>query len=186
MLNFYRVYIPNFSALALPLTDLTKKDLPNRIVFNDVQMKAFLLLKQKLCDYTVLYAVDFSKPFHLFCDASDYAVGVALTQLSDDELSFHPVAFASSKLSPTQSRWSVIEKESYSLVFGLRKFAHILFGCKIIAWSDHDPLSYLSSVSPQSPKLTRWVLGLSQFDLEIRHIAGKTNAVADFLSRVAL
>ena len=186
MMNFYRVYIPQYSTLALPLSELTKKSVSNKITFNDVQLKAFLLLKQKLCECTMLYAVDFSKPFHLFCDASDFALGVALTQLADDEKSYHPVGFASCKFSDTQSRWSVIERESYSIVYGLRKYEHIVFGYHVICWSDHNPLSYLFAAASLSPKLTRWILALSKFDLEIRHISGSSNVVADFLSRVCL
>ena len=184
MLNFHRVYIPQYSSLALPLTELTKKSVSNKISFTEEQYRAFNLLKQKLREYMMLYAVDFSKCFHMFTDASDYALGVALTQLSDDQSTYHPVAFASCKFSDTQTRWSTIEKESYSVIYGLRKFEHIVFDCHIALWTNHNPLSYLTAAAHQSAKLTRWVLSLAKFDIEIRHISGKDNVVADFLSRV--
>jgi hypothetical protein len=183
MLGFYRMYLPHFSECALPLTELTKNSQSNKICFNEIQRRAFLLLKDKLCKCTNLYAVDFAKSFHMFTDASDYAIGVALTQLSDDGKTHCPVGFASCKFSDVQSRWAVIEKECYSSVYGLKKCEHIIFGYKIFLWTDHNPLAYLTTVAPQSAKLTRWALSLTKFNIEVNHIDGKSNVVADYLSR---
>jgi hypothetical protein len=185
MCNFYRMYIPNFSSVALPLTEMTKKSQSNRVILNDEQRRAFLLLKEKLCTCTHLYAVDFTKPFHLFTDASDLALGVALTQLAEDG-SHKPVAFASAKFSGAQLNWSTIEKEAYSVIYALKKFEHLLFGHEIHLWSDHNPLSYITSSVPQAPKLTRWALSLAKFDISVKHIAGNLNVVADFLSRACV
>src|SRR4029077_13827017 len=144
MLNFYRVYIPRFSEIALPLTELTKKSSSNKICFNEDQRNAFQMLKEKLCNCTKLYSVNFSKCFHLFSDASDLAVGVALTQVQEEDGTYLPVAFASSKFTSTQIRWPTIEKAAYALLFGLRKFEHLVFGKKVIVLSDHNPSSFLS------------------------------------------
>ena len=183
MVSFFRAYIPNFSYIALPLTDLTKDCAPNKITLNDTQRTAFCTLKDKLCNYTLLYAIDFNKCFHLFTDSSDVAVGVALTQVRDSDDTHLPVAFASSKLTPTQCRWSTIEREAYGVVFGLRKFEHIIYAKEVNIWSDHDPLSFLTTSMPQSSKLIRWSLCLSKFNYTLRHISGSANKVADYLSR---
>jgi hypothetical protein len=119
----------------------------------------------------------------MFADASDYAVGVALTQLHDNDDKHYPVAFASCKFTDVQSRWATIQKESYAIVYGLRRFEHLLWGAEIIVYSDHDPLSYLTTVAPQSAKLIRWALALAKFNLVIKHIPGSLNSIADFLSR---
>src|SRR5437867_12496084 len=63
MVGFFRAYIPNFSYIALPLTDLTKDCAPNKITLNDTQRNAFCALKDKLCNYTLLYAIDPTKFF---------------------------------------------------------------------------------------------------------------------------
>jgi len=186
MMNFYRMYIPKYSEIAVPLTELTKNGHPNKISFNESQRKAFMLLKEKLCNCTNLCAVNFNKCFHVFTDASDKALGIAVTQMADDGTSYCPLAFASSKFSSTQERWSTIEKESYAIIYALRKFEHILHGCEIFLWCDHNPLSYITSVAPQSAKLTRWALCLSKFNISVRHIDGKSNVVADFLSRACI
>ena len=184
-MNFYRGYIPQFSQLALPLTELTKKAQPNKITFNDKQRAAFLTLKERLCNFTKLYSVDFTKRFYLFSDASDFAVGVALVQERDEDGTFIPVSFASSKLSDRQTRWPTIEKDAYAILFGLRKFEHILYGKEILVRTDHNPLQFLTTSMAHSPRLIRWSLALSKCNIKIQHIEGKANVVADYLSRSA-
>ena len=116
--RFFRDYIPNFSAIAKPLTDLTGKRVPNRIPWGEPQEKAFQTLKSQqiaiwsqLCKATVVVfsIVDFKKPFTLHVDTSDHTVAAVLTQVADDGTE-RPVAFASNKLNKTQKNWSVIER----------------------------------------------------------------------------
>src|SRR6267154_2449344 len=118
-MNFYRVYIPQFSQLALPLTELTKKSQQNTVTFNKQQRNAFLNLKERLCHFTRLYSVDFSKRFHLFADTSDLAIGVALMQEKDGDGTYVSVSFGSAKLTDTQRKWPTVEKEAYSVLYGL-------------------------------------------------------------------
>ena len=182
MCNFFRVYVPNYSRVVLPLTELTKNIGHKVIKFNDVQRHAFQTLKQKLCEATVLYAPKSSKPFIIRSDSSDYAVGASLSQVDDSGLE-RPIAFASAKLSDVQRRWSTIEREAYGILFALKKFEYIIFGRKIELYTDHNPLQYLTASAPNSPKLTRWLLSLARFDITVRHIKGRDNVIADCLSR---
>jgi hypothetical protein len=181
--GFYRMYIPKYSDIAFPLTELTKGSQSNKISFNETQRNAFLTLKDRLCNCSELYAVVYGKPFHLFCDASDYALGGALTQVAEDGETHCPVAFVSCKFSQTQMNWPCIHKESYAVIYCLQKLEHIVYGAEINLWTDHNPLAYLTVTVPQSAKLIRWALSLSRFNIKIRHIEGKLNVVADFLSR---
>ena len=109
----FRDYIPNFSAIAKPLTDLTgkRRPMPNRIPWGEPQEKAFQTLKSQLCKATVVVfsIVDFKKPFTLHVDTSDHTVAAVLTQVADDGTE-RPVAFASNKLNKTQKNWSMIER----------------------------------------------------------------------------
>ena len=182
MCGFYRMYIPNFSEIARPLTDLTKNRQSNHLRFDEVQRAAFLSLKKQLCESTVLYSPDPDQPYIIRTDASDYAVGATLAQV-DKGGQERPIAFAAAKLSDVQTRWSTIEKEAYAVVFALRKFDVNVFGCKINLFTDHNPLQYLIACAPNSAKLTRWALSLSRYDITVRHIAGKDNVSADCLSR---
>jgi hypothetical protein len=112
LFSFFREYLPNFSHWARPLTDLTGKRVPNRIPWGQEQQNAFDKLKSLLCDATTkpLLIIDSSQPFNIAVDASEYSVGGILTQTHEGNE--QPVAFISAKLTPTQRRWSVIEKEA--------------------------------------------------------------------------
>jgi len=121
--SYFRDYIPNFSAIAKPLTDLTGKRVSNHIPWGETQEKAFQMLKSQLCTATMeaLDIVDFKRPFTLHVDTSDHTVAAVLTQSTDAERQ-RPVAFASNKLNKTQRNWSVIEKESFAAIWALKKF----------------------------------------------------------------
>jgi len=115
--SYFRDYIPNLSAVAKPLTDLTGKRVPNRIPWGESQEHAFQTLKAQPCLATTraLSIVDFKKPFTLHVDTSDHMVAAVLTQIADNGTE-QPVAFASNKLNQTQRNWSVVEKEAYAAI----------------------------------------------------------------------
>jgi hypothetical protein len=182
MVNFYRNYIPNYSDIALPLTELTKQTHGSAVRFTDEERAAFILLKDRLCASVSLNSPRLDRPFIVRTDASDYAVGACLAQLADDGEEV-PIAFASAKLSDVQTRWSTIEKEAYAVIFALQKFDVWIYGSRIELYSDHNPLKYLVSCAPRSAKLTRWALSLSRYDIHVHHIKGVENISADFLSR---
>ena len=92
--GYYRKFIPEFATTAAPLTDLTRKSSPNRVVWTDDCTRAFEKLKEKLCTAPVLYSPDFTKPFVLQTDASDRGIGAVLSQLDPDGTD-HPVSFYS-------------------------------------------------------------------------------------------
>jgi len=183
MANYYKTYIPLFSATAAPLYELTKGGKRGLVHFNDRQRQAFHDLKEKLCHSTALATPDYSRDFHIHCDASDLAVGCGLTQKDNNNKDI-PLAFASQKLTETQQRWSTIEKEAYAAVFALQQFEHIVFGARIHLHTDHNPLVYIRGNTNTCNKLTRWALHLSRYDLVVHHKRGTENHTADTLSRL--
>src|SRR5207249_731991 len=168
-----------------PLTDLTRNSQGSSIRFNEKERAAFLALKQGVCDSVTLHCPRRDQSFIIRTDASDYAVGCCLAQVNEEGQEM-PIAFASSKLSDVQTRWSTIEKEAYAVIYALQKFDTLVFGSRIELYSDHNPLRYLVSCAPKSAKLTRWSLSLSRYDLHVHHIKGVDNVAADFLSRCNL
>ena len=116
--SFFREHIPNYAKHAKPLTDLTGKGTSDRITLSNEASLALKMLKDLLCRATMepLIIIDVSKPFSLYVDSCDYAIGAVLTQSSDlgtgRGCQDYPVAFASAKLSQTQQRWAIIEKEA--------------------------------------------------------------------------
>ncbi|CAM4435030.1 unnamed protein product [Caretta caretta] len=180
--GYYRRFVPHYSQIAAPLTDLTKKKQPNAVQWTGKCQKAFNKLKATLMSDPVLRAPDFDKPFLVTTDASEHGVGAVLMQKGPDQ-EFHPVVFLSKKLSERESNWSVTEKECYAIVYALEKLRPYVWGRRFHLQTDHAALKWLHTVKETNKKLLRWSLALQDFDFDIQHISGASNKVADALSR---
>ena len=84
-----------------------------------------------------------------YTDASLYAVGCCLTQ-TDELGNEHPIAYGSHKLTPTQSNWSTIEREAFTILWFLNRFYDVIFGAHVVVKCDHDPLKYLLQNTTQN------------------------------------
>lgn len=179
LVGYYRRFIKNFSAIARPLFNLTKKD----TIFKwstDCQT-AFDELKRLVTNPPVLSPPDFSKPFILQTDASDYAVGAVL--MNADR---RPIAFKSKALKSYQKTYGITDKELLAVVWAVKEFEHYLYGQKFTIETDHSALVHLNNMVSPHARHTRFRLTLAEFDYEIKHIKGPTNVVADALSRVVI
>ena len=181
LIGYYRSFVPNFAAIAVPLTDLTRKGSPNQLVWGDAQQHAFVSPKQYVCNPPILKLPDVSKPFILQTDASCNSIGAILLQ--EDELTKHPVAFASKKLLPREQNYSTIEREALAIMWGVQKFQNYLYGQHFYLETDHHPLQYLDRAKFQNSRLMRWALILRPYRFTVRAIKGVQNVGADFLSR---
>jgi len=79
--------------------------------------------------------------------------------------------------------WSTIEKEAYAVTYALRKYRNFVFAAKVIVFY-HNPLLYPKKYAPKSTKLTRWSMGLQDFDLSWQYRRGSDNQTTDCLSRL--
>ncbi|XP_071699273.1 uncharacterized protein [Rutidosis leptorrhynchoides] len=178
--GFYRRFIKDFSVISKPLCNLLLKDAP--FEFDDQCKEAFNTLKRKLTKAPILQSPDWTKPFEIMCDASDFVAGAVLGQRVDRK----PVViyYASKTFSDAQVNYTTIEKELLAVVFALDKFRSYLWGSKVVVFSDHSALRHLLEKKESKPRLIRWILLLQEFDLEIRDKKGIENVVADHLSRI--
>ena len=182
--NWHRRFIKNFSALAQPLTELTRKNVP--FEWGEEEEKAFQTLKEALTTAPVLRTFDPSLPTRLVTDASKFAIGCVLQQCNDaEEKTYHPVSFYSRKLSPAERNYPVHEQELLALISALRHHRHYLHGTrlKVQLHTDHRSLTYLPSQPHLSGRQARWMETLAEFDTEITYVQGTSNVVADALSR---
>ena len=152
---------PHYAEVAKPLTDLTTKQYNAHIPWGEPQQAAYDKVKEMLKQATEhpLYAVDFYKPWYLFTDASSFSISVAVTQCNAKEIHF-PVAFSSQKLTETQKKWPVVEREAYSVLQALRRYRSWFLGSKAITVClDHNPLIFLSETVPKNARLVGPTLG---------------------------
>ena len=183
MAGYYRRFCHNFSDVVAPLTDLLRKNA--KFLWSAECQSAFDRVKAILSSGPVLAAPDFSKGFSLAVDASDIGAGAVLMQMDEDGVD-KPVSYFSKKFSGSQRNYSTIEKETLALILALQHF-EVYVGSvtkPVVVWTDHNPLTFISRMKNKNQRLMRWSIILQEYILDIRHIRGKDNLVADTLSRV--
>ncbi|KAL0324590.1 UNVERIFIED_CONTAM: Retrovirus-related Pol polyprotein from transposon opus [Sesamum calycinum] len=128
--GFYRRFIKDFAKIAQPLSRLLQKDA--NFVFGGDCQEAFDELKRALTSAPIIQPPDWSTPFEIMCDASNYAVGAVLGQKF--EKTHHVIYYASKTLDAAQCNYSTTEKELLAIVFALDKFRSYLLGSKIVVF----------------------------------------------------
>ncbi|KAE8697362.1 hypothetical protein F3Y22_tig00110621pilonHSYRG00135 [Hibiscus syriacus] len=173
--NYYRRFVKGYSKIATPLTELLKKD--KVWEWSMTYHNSFEKLKEAMVSEPVLALPDYTKPFVVFTDASDVAIGGVLMQEG------HPVAYESRKLNETERRYSVHEKEMTAVIYCLRTWRHYLLRSKFVVFTDNVANNYFLTQKKLSPKQARWQEFLAEFDFSLEYKPGKVNCVADGLSR---
>ncbi|GBG62465.1 hypothetical protein CBR_g30786 [Chara braunii] len=169
--SYYRKFVRNFSAVAAPLTNLTKKDTP--FLWSLHCQMAFARLKQALTRAPVLKLPDPTLPFVLTTDASQYGLGPVLQQ--DDGNGLRRVEFMSKMIKTQKLQDSTYEKELYALVSALKYWKHFLLGRHFKIFSDHSPLQWLKSQGELNDKLARYIQFIDLFGFELKHKKGCYN-----------
>ncbi|CAM5074953.1 unnamed protein product [Natator depressus] len=182
MAGYYRRFVPHFSTVATPITELWKKGKPDKVVCTEQCQEAFWELKEALVSGPVLANPDFDKPFVVFTDASDTGLGVVLMQ-EDEKGERHPIVYLSKKFLPREQHYAAIEKECLAIVWALKNLEPYLFGRHFTMYTDHSPLTWLHQMKGANAKLLRWSLLLKDYDMDVVHMKGSANLIADALSR---
>ena len=180
MVGFYRSMIPAFAKYASKLTDLTRKHAQWKWTAD--HQTAFDHLRTALIsDGTVLHYRDLNKPYELYTDSSESAIGALLLQRDESGVG-RPIQFISHTLNETQRRWPMMEREAYAIVHALKVLRPYLHGAKFRIFTDHKPLKAMFMGEVKNTKVERWAMLISEYGAPIEYIKGSNNVRADFLS----
>ena len=120
--SYYRRFIPNLSAIAKPLINLTKKFA--KFEWTKECQIAFDVLKESLTTVPHMAYPDISTPYILYTDASDDCIGACLCQHHEEAKK--PLYYLSHKLTASQTKWPTIEKEAFAIFYALEKLDQYL------------------------------------------------------------
>jgi hypothetical protein len=173
--GYYRRFIPDFSRIVKPITELLKKEA--KFVWGQKCEDAFHALRQHLTTAPVLAQPDNSKPFNVYCDASGTGLGCVLMQ--DNRV----IAYASRALMPHEQNYPTHDPELAAVVHALKMWRHYLMGTHCNIFTDHKSLKYIFTQAYLNMRQRRWLELIKDYDLEVHYHPGKANVVADALSR---
>ncbi|KAL0551924.1 hypothetical protein IC582_011017 [Cucumis melo] len=147
--GYYRRFVENFSRIATPLTQLTRKGAP--FVWSKACEDSFQNLKQKLVTAPVLTVPDGSGSFVIYSDASKKGLGCVLMQQGK------VVAYASRQLKSHEQNYPTHDLELAAVVFALKIWRHYLYGEKIQIFTDHKSLKYFFTQKELNMRQRRWL-----------------------------
>ena len=185
---FFHNHIPDYSEWSAKLYEMTHDGFswdPTTWKFDyEAHFERFKTCVQDAC---TLYFPRYDLPWVVRCDASEHAVGAILFQVltkPDGSVEHQPIAFSSKRFSGPAQKWDAYKREAYAIYHAVHSFSWYLRGKDFLVETDHRNLQWIES--SQSPIVCRWRALLQAFNFKIRHIPGRDNKVADWISRPAI
>ncbi|KAG2981229.1 hypothetical protein PC120_g24829 [Phytophthora cactorum] len=174
-------YVENYAGKIRPLLQLLTKEAQWKWTAECQQ--AFDVVKQGLTEASILAVADQDRPFHVVCDASDFAIGCALMQ-HDHEGHDRVVYYQSRQLKPAERNYPVHDKELLAMKYALAKFRVYLLGSgPFVVYTDHASLRTAVKSPHISQRMARWLSFFAEYDFRVEYKPGRLNVVADALSR---
>ena len=180
LVGYYRKFVPCFSDIARPLTQLTQKN--KGFNWTTECDKCFHLIKDYLQEALILRYPDPTADYILYTDASKYAYVGVLTQSIDG--TDHPVAYTSRLFRSSQFNWAALTKEAYAMYMSVKKLSFYLDSAQITLRSDHLPLKKFLEKNTMNAKVNNSAVELESQNINFEFIAGTKNVLADTLSRL--
>ena len=186
--SYYRRFVRDMSKKVAPLTKLMAKDAP--FGMGPEQQQAVRTVNEALAVHTLMRypdhaaaaAAETQRPFVLATDACKDGFGAVLSQADENGVE-QPIAFASRATIASEKRWSTTDLEAGAIVFGVKKFRHMLWGCPFVLYTDHRALQYMESLREKTARGARWSEFLQAFPHTIKYKKGSANSNADATSR---
>ena len=178
-------FCKDYGELVAPLHQATAgKRKRDKVRLTDSEIKNFNDLKDAMSRTPTLALPDFTRPFGIRMDASDFAIGGVLFQLDDSNIE-HPIAYTGRKMSRAERLYPVREKELLAIVHALKLWRPYLLDAPFTVETDHKTLQELLTQRTCTQRLARWLNLISEYRPEFKWIPGHTNSTADGISRRA-
>lgn len=179
-----RIWIKDYSQIARPLVDLTRKT--TEFHWDSEQEEAFTKLKALVTQAPALRPIDYTsnQPVILSVDTSIYGVGFILSQ-ADEQGRRAPARYGSLPLKPNELKYGQSKLELYGLFRALKRFRPHLMGAReLIVEVDASSIKgMLKNPDTLGTPLDRWVAGILQFDFKLVHVPAYRHKGPDALSR---
>jgi hypothetical protein len=180
-----RIWINDFSAMAKPLVDLTRKDVD--FVWQDEHDRAMESLKKAIITSPALIPIDYEsgRTVFLAVDSSFRGVGWILSQMCEDGQR-RPSRFGSIGWNERESRYSQPKVELYGLFRTLRALRmHIIGATDLVVEMDAQYVRGMLSNPDIQPNaaINRWIAAIQLFDFRLVHIPAEKHTGPDGLSR---
>ena len=156
---------------------------PKKLNWTSECESAFQATKEALAQSTMLRHPRPSAPLALTTDASDIAIGGVLEQRGPT--GWEPLAFFSASLKSNEKKWPPFDRELLAAFRSIRHFRHMVEGRYFTLYTDHQSLvpALSKKTEPHTARQTYQLSAIAEFTTDIRYIEGKSNVVADALSR---
>ena len=131
---------------------------------------AFTKLRQAFLKAPILHHFDPERHIRIETDASGYAIGGVLSQLTSDDLGrWHPVAFFSRKMIPAETRYETHDGELLAIVEAFKTWRYYLEGSQyeVLVLTDHNNLRRFMDTKSLSSRQIHWVQELSRYYFRI-------------------
>jgi hypothetical protein len=180
--GYYRRFIQDFATMAAPLHNLTQHDkIKTTEHWDETCTTAFAAIKTAMTSAPVLALPDITKPFVVYTDASEIAIGAVLLQQGEDQ-ALRPVCYLSRKHPDVVTRYAVWEQELFALVTALREWRCYLEGTTSTVYTDHKSLTTLMTQKKLNSRQANWLEEIWCYHHNIVYRRGEVN-LADPFSR---
>lgn len=188
LINYYARFIPNMSSLLQPMYALLKKGIKWR--WSPDCDAAFAAVKDVLTREPILAHYDPALPLVLAVDSSAYGLGAVLSHVYPDGAE-RVVCCASRTLSPSECKYSQVDKEALAIVYGVTRHHQYVYGRRFTLKTDHMALSHIFGPKKGIPqtaasRLQRYAVRLAAYEFEVKFVSSERNGNADALSRLPL
>ncbi|KAL0392765.1 UNVERIFIED_CONTAM: Retrovirus-related Pol polyprotein from transposon opus [Sesamum radiatum] len=170
-----RRFVKDFSVVVKPLTNFLKKNAPFN--WNDKCAQSFEELKKRLTSAPILALPSGDGGYVVYTDASRQGLGCVLMQHGK------VIAYALRQLRPHEINYPTHDLELAAIVHALKIWRHYLYGETFQIFTDHKSLKYIPTQKELNLRQRRWIELMKDYDCTIDYHPGKTNIVADALSR---